>query len=92
MLRDTWRTIDGHIDMDLDGPYAYEVVQKLIRFGEDPESGTIERGELAAGVNRVGDLNTVWVYGIRVRFQPYSPVGAEASRKQAWAALRTSTT
>lgn len=92
-LRDTWRTIDGHIDMDWDGgPYAHEVVQKLIRFGEDPESGTIEPGELAAGVNRIGDLNTVWIYGVRVRFRPYSPIGAETSRQQAWAALRTSVT
>ncbi|GGU39880.1 hypothetical protein [Lentzea flava] len=91
--RDTWRTIDGHIDMDWHGgPYAHEVVQKLVRIGDDPESGTIEPGELAAGVSRVGDLNAVWIYGVRVRFRPYSPIGAEASRKQAWAALRTSTT
>lgn len=92
-LRDTWRTIDGHIDMDWDGgPFAHEVVQKLIRFGEDPESGTIEPGELAAGVDRVGDLNAVWIDGVRVRFRPYSPIGAEASRASAWADVRTSTT
>lgn len=73
-------------------PYAYEVVQKLLLFSEDPESGTIEPGELAAVVSRVRDLNAVWIYGVRVRSAPCSPIGAEASRKQAWAALRTSTT
>jgi hypothetical protein len=33
----------------------------------------------------------ILIYRVRVRFRPYRTVGAEASRKQTWAALRTST-
>lgn len=86
--RDRWRTIDGHIDLDWHGgPFAYEVVGALLRFAEDPDTGTVYPGELSPGVSRCGDLDTVWINGVRVRFRPYRPIGADASHARAWAAL-----
>jgi hypothetical protein len=40
-------------------------------------------------MNRLGDLDAVWIYDVRVRFRPYRPVGTEASYRQAWALLRS---
>jgi hypothetical protein len=86
--RDRWRTIDGHIDLDWHGgPYAYEVVHALITFAEEPDTGTVDPGELSPGVDRCGDLNAVWINGVRVRFRPYRPIGALASHQRAWSSL-----
>jgi hypothetical protein len=86
--RDRWRAIDGHIDLDWHGgPYAYEVVHALITFAEEPDTGTVDPGELSPGVDRCGDLNAVWINGVRVRFRPYRPIGAAASHKLAWSSL-----
>lgn len=88
-MRDHWRTLDGHIDLDWKGgPYAVEVVRALISHAEDPVTPTLYPGELRPGINRLGDLDAVWIYGVRVRFRPYCPIGAEASRRLAWAQLR----
>ncbi len=86
--RDRWRTIDGHVDLDWQGgPYAHEVVDALIRLAEDPDTATLDPGELRPGVSRCGDLDAVWLNGVRVRFRPYQPIGAAASRAQVWASL-----
>ncbi|MFJ6677446.1 hypothetical protein ACIQMJ_40645 [Actinosynnema sp. NPDC091369] len=91
-MRDYWRTLDGHIDFDWHGgPYAYEVVRELISDAENPEAPGLEPGELCPGVNRLGDLNAVWIYGVRVRFRPYEPIGAEASYRLAWKKLDDAT-
>lgn len=86
--RDRWRTIDGHIDLDwVGGPYCYEVVRALISHAEDPETPSLHPGELRPGMNRVGALDAVWIYQVRVRFRPYHPIGAEASHRLAWERL-----
>ncbi|WP_410648042.1 hypothetical protein [Amycolatopsis sp. cmx-4-54] len=71
---DRWRTIDGHIDRDwVGGPYAWEVARELLYFAENPDTSTIEPGELVPGVNALGELNAVWFDGVRVRFRPFRP-------------------
>jgi hypothetical protein len=91
--RDRWRTLESHIDLDWEGgPYAHEVVRELIAFAEDPDTGTVDPGQLRPGVSLLGDLNAVWINGVRVRFRPYKPIGAEAAHAQLLARLRTRTT
>ncbi|WP_410582700.1 hypothetical protein [Amycolatopsis sp. lyj-108] len=83
--RDRWRTIDGHIDLDwVGGPYAWEVVRELLYFAENPNTGTIEPGELSPGINALGELNAVWLDGVRVRFRPFRPTGLARSRIAMW--------
>ncbi len=83
--RDRWRTIDGHIDLDwVGGPYAWEVVRELLHFAENPDTGTVEPGELSPGMNALGELNAVWLDGVRVRFRPFRPTGLEKERIAMW--------
>lgn len=83
--RDRWRTIDGHIDLDwVGGPYAWEVVRELLHFAENPDTGTVEPGELSPGVNAIGELNAVWLDGVRVRFRPFRPIGLARARVALW--------
>ncbi|EME66156.1 hypothetical protein, partial [Amycolatopsis decaplanina] len=83
--RDKWRTIDGHIDLDwVGGPYAWEVVRELLHFAENPDTGTIEPGELLTGINALGELNAVWLDGVRVRFRPFRPIGLTPGRIAMW--------
>lgn len=85
---DHWRTIDGHVGLDWDrGPYLHEVVRELLADAEDPFTPGLRPGELLPGLSRLGDLNAVWIYGVRVRFRPYNPIGSEASHRLAWAEL-----
>ncbi|WP_329072545.1 hypothetical protein [Amycolatopsis sp. NBC_01480] len=93
MHRDRWRTLDSHIDLDWDGgPYAHEVLRELIAFAEAPDTGTVDPGQLRPGVSLLGDLNAVWISGVRVRFRPYKPIGAETARAQTLAGIRARTT
>jgi hypothetical protein len=83
--RDRWRTIDGHIDLDwVGGPYAWEVVRELLHFAQNPVTGTVEPGELSLGVNALGELNAVWLDGVRVRFRPFQPTGLARARIAMW--------
>ncbi|MBE1580439.1 hypothetical protein ACFORH_43255 [Amycolatopsis roodepoortensis] len=83
--RDRWRTIDGHIDLDwVGGPYAWEVVRELLYFAQNPDTGTIEPGELLPGINALGELNAVWLDGVRVRFRPFRPAGLTPGRIAMW--------
>ncbi|MGW3960468.1 hypothetical protein ACWED2_11660 [Amycolatopsis sp. NPDC005003] len=83
--RDQWRTIDGHIDVDwVGGPYAWEVVHELLHFAENPVTGTVEPGELSPGINALGELNAVWLDGVRVRFRPFRPTGLARAHVALW--------
>ncbi|GAA4415702.1 hypothetical protein ACFQV2_31630 [Actinokineospora soli] len=87
--RDRWRTLDGHIDLDWEGgPFAHDVVCELIALAEDELNRVLVPGEVAPGMDRIGNLNAVWINGVRVRFRPFRPIGAEASHQLAWEALR----
>lgn len=90
---DRWRTLDGHIDLDWEGgPFAEEVVRLLIDDAEqEPDHDVLSPGELTPGISTIGEVDAVWISGVRVRFRPFRPVGLEASQREMWARIRRST-
>lgn len=87
--QDRWRTLDGHIDLDwTGGAFAHEVVLALLGQAEGPNSDTLHQGEVRPGLSAVGDLNSVWIGGVRVRFRPARPIGHAVSLKRHFAGLR----
>lgn len=85
---DYWRSVDGHVDVDWRrGAYATEVVTALLELADSPDHEVLTSADITTNqADNSSQCAVVWINGVRVRFRPYEPIGAERAVRERLAA------